>query len=314
MGKEYDLLTVGFPMVEIMRKDRGVRFEEPSIFLGPYPSADTCILLDVAAHLGLKCCLLGVTGDDAFSNVVLDRLKKDGVDISRMIVAPGEFTTAVFVRYEPDGRREYLSCPYGYANRKFGKHCIDADAIKKARAIHFSGEIILMCSQGEEREALLNMLSLIPDDVVVTLDPNYAEYDDERAKELFAPFIERANIILPSEVEAKNMMRLSSDDEACKELAQQGKTVALKCGSKGCVIYKGDQVVSVPAYKVEEVDPTGCGDSFCAGFITGTLEGKTLLEIGRLANAAGALQATKFGPMEGAMPREIVDDLILSHM
>ena len=61
--KGYDILTVGFPMVEIMRKERGVPFEEPGDFTGPYPSGDTCILLDVAARLGKKCCFLGVTGD-----------------------------------------------------------------------------------------------------------------------------------------------------------------------------------------------------------------------------------------------------------
>ena len=41
---KYDLLTVGFPIVEIMRKERGVSFEEPADFTGPYPSGDTCIV------------------------------------------------------------------------------------------------------------------------------------------------------------------------------------------------------------------------------------------------------------------------------
>ena len=49
---KYDLLTVGFPIVEIMRKERGVSFEEPADFTGPYPSGDTCIVLDVASRLG----------------------------------------------------------------------------------------------------------------------------------------------------------------------------------------------------------------------------------------------------------------------
>lgn len=30
---EYDLVTVGFPMVEIMRKERGVRFDEIGDFI-----------------------------------------------------------------------------------------------------------------------------------------------------------------------------------------------------------------------------------------------------------------------------------------
>ena len=38
---KYDILTVGFPMVEIMRKERNVPFDVPADFTGPYPSADT---------------------------------------------------------------------------------------------------------------------------------------------------------------------------------------------------------------------------------------------------------------------------------
>ena len=81
---KYDILTVGFPMVEIMRKERNVPFDVPADFTGPYPSADTCIMLDVAARLGRSCCMLGVTGDDTFADVVTNRLSRDGVDISHM--------------------------------------------------------------------------------------------------------------------------------------------------------------------------------------------------------------------------------------
>lgn len=49
---KYDILTVGFPMVEIMRKERNVPFDVPADFTGPYPSADTCIMANNApGHL-----------------------------------------------------------------------------------------------------------------------------------------------------------------------------------------------------------------------------------------------------------------------
>ena len=89
---KYDILTVGFPMVEIMRKERNVPFDVPADFTGPYPSADTCIMLDVAARLGRSCCMLGVTGDDTFADVVTNRLSRDGVDISHMTRLAGKGT------------------------------------------------------------------------------------------------------------------------------------------------------------------------------------------------------------------------------
>jgi sugar/nucleoside kinase (ribokinase family) len=39
----------------------------------------------------------------------------------------------------------------------------------------------------------------------------------------------------------------------------------------------------VPAFRVREVDPTGAGDCFDAGFLCGLLEGRSLQECARLA-------------------------------
>ena len=105
---KYGLLTTGFPMVEMVRRQRGVPFTQVGDFSGPYPSGDTCIMIDVAARLGIKCCYLGKVGDDNFGKVVLDRLKADGVDIGFVREAKNHFTPVIFVRYDLDGTREYL--------------------------------------------------------------------------------------------------------------------------------------------------------------------------------------------------------------
>jgi sugar/nucleoside kinase (ribokinase family) len=69
-------------------------------------------------------------------------------------------------------------------------------------------------------------------------------------------------------------------------------------------------VIDIPAYQVVEVDPTGAGDCFDAGFLCGLLEGRPLEECGKIAAAAGALNASAFGPMEGKISKETVWELI----
>jgi sugar/nucleoside kinase (ribokinase family) len=97
-------------------------------------------------------------------------------------------------------------------------------------------------------------------------------------------------------------------DAACRALLDLGpQVVALKRGAEGCAVYTKDGRTDVPAYRVDAVDPTGAGDCFDAGFVVGLLEGLPLEEVGRLANAAGALGATRKGPMEGAFPRDVVE-------
>ena len=105
----------------------------------------------------------------------------------------------------------------------------------------------------------------------------------------------------------------STDDEGCKQWASEGKIVVLKNGDAGCRIFSGDEIIDVPSFQVEEVDPTGAGDTFCGAFLTGLIEGKSLAECGRFANAAGAMSVRKQGPMEGAPSRDELDAFLKEH-
>ena len=66
----------------------------------------------------------------------------------------------------------------------------------------------------------------------------------------------------------------------------------------------------MPVYPVKEVDPTGAGDSFDAGFLCGLLENRPMAECLKVAAAAGALNAASFGPMEGNISVRSVRDLM----
>ena len=58
---------------------------------------------------------------------------------------------------------------------------------------------------------------------------------------------------------------------------------------------------------MDEVDPTGAGDCFDAGFIGGILEGMPIREAAQLGNACGALAVSAKGPMAGAKSRAAVE-------
>ena len=60
---------------------------------------------------------------------------------------------------------------------------------------------------------------------------------------------------------------------------------------------------------MEEKDPTGAGDCYCAGFVAGLVRNMDLEDAARVANAVGALAVTKKGPMEGAPTLEDIRDM-----
>jgi len=71
--------------------------------------------------------------------------------------------------------------------------------------------------------------------------------------------------------------------------------------------FQNDECLDIPGYAVDEIDPTGAGDCFSAGFIAGLEAGWPLEKAGRFANATGALAVTQMGPMEGAPTRSQVE-------
>jgi sugar/nucleoside kinase (ribokinase family) len=109
---------------------------------------------------------------------------------------------------------------------------------------------------------------------------------------------------------------------ACETLARKGAgLILITLGPMGLVAGWGENLLRVPVFEVDSVDPTGAGDAFCAGVIDSLLDhpdllkdirdfsvedAKTLLLNG---SAAGAACVTSTGATT-AVTRENVDSLM----
>ncbi len=65
--------------------------------------------------------------------------------------------------------------------------------------------------------------------------------------------------------------------------------VAYTHGSRGCTVFWEGRSERVPAYKANEVDPTGAGDVFATAFFLKLRETKNPVEAARFGNAAAAV-------------------------
>ncbi len=81
--------------------------------------------------------------------------------------------------------------------------------------------------------------------------------------------------------------------------------VCVTCGERGCSILKDGQYMQVPGFHVEIADTVGAGDAFAAGIVHGLSQGWNVQQIGRFANAAGAVVASKVG----AIPEWSMDEV-----
>ena len=305
-----EVISVGNMLVEVMRESLDQPLDHPGTFAGPFPSGDAPIYIDTVARLGHSAGFVGCVGDDDFGRCLLGRFERDRVDSSQVRILPDHSTGVAFVAYFGDGSRKFLFHWRHAAAGQLAPEHIDPAYFSQARWLHLTGCNLAVCESA--RQACYKALECLPRDARLSFDPNIRPevLSVEEIQEICRPVLERADVFLPSATEAMLFTGAGSDEDGCRQLAAEGKLVILKEGARGCRIYSRDEDLAIPAYRLEEVDPTGAGDSFCAGITVALLEGMDLASAGRFANAVGGLAITRKGPMEGSPTREQVAALM----
>ena len=97
-----------------------------------------------------------------------------------------------------------------------------------------------------------------------------------------ADALPHADYLLPNDEQVLGFTGASSLAEGARALVEQGVgCVAVTQGSKGALVVTADEMIEVPAYDVDVVDTTGCGDAFSAGFLRGLSLGLDLRRVRR---------------------------------
>lgn len=304
------VLSMGNMLVEIMRPQLDAPLDRPGAFEGPFPSGDTVIYIGQVARLGLPASYIGAVGADDFGDCQLRRLEADGVDCSPVRVLPEYSTGVAFNARFSDGGRRFLFHWRHAAAGQLAPEYVDTASLADVSWLHLSGCNLAICESA--RAACLCAMEGLSAGAQLSFDPNIRPevLSVAEIRELCQPVIERADLILPSAGEAAMLTGAADDESGCRLWAGQGKLVALKQGEAGCVLFRGDERLHVPAFPADEVDATGAGDSFAAALTVALLEGMPLERAGRFANAVGALAVTRIGPMEGSPTRAEVEAFI----
>jgi ribokinase len=113
--------------------------------------------------------------------------------------------------------------------------------------------------------------------------------------------------VIPNKTEAEMLSGIKvSDLETAKQaadiIAAKGvDKVVITLGSKGALIKDGDVYSFIPADKVEAVDTTAAGDTFCGAFCVGISEGLSIEDAVKMATKAAGITVTREGA-QAAIP------------
>ncbi|MFG3442127.1 carbohydrate kinase family protein [Nonomuraea sp. NPDC047897] len=243
--------------------------------------------------LGNDVVTMGAVGDDELGDFLVAVLARRGVDVSRLARRPGEQTAASILPIRPDGGRPSFHVPG--ANLGVTLADLHVETLRAARAVHLGGVDVTF---GLGEPAFFGLLDELREDgVVVTMDL-LSELPDLLG--MARAFLPHVDYVLPNESQARHMT--GEDDvraAALALLAEGPRGVLVTLGAQGSLVATGTGVEHVPALKVEVADTTGCGDAYCAGFLTGLLHGRDAPAAARWGTAAAARVATGLGSDAG---------------
>ncbi len=252
-----------------------------------------------AAKLGLKCLAVGAVGDDEKADFVIATLQKFGIDASAMQRLKGIPTSATILNVRPNGDRPALHVRG--ASDHFDVAPETYDQVFDAPIVHLGGTGLLKKLDGAPSRILLQEAKKRGRTVTFDLIAASAE-----TIENVAPLLPFIDYFMPSIEEAKDMSGQGSPEDCARFYLDKGATCCVfTLGAEGAFYAHQDGTrLKVPAYDINVVDTTGCGDAFDAGFITALHRKMDPEQSVRFAQAAAALVATGLGSDAGIVSFE----------
>jgi len=251
------------------------------VIQGGGPVATALVAL---ARWGVSCVLAGVVGDDLFGGMIRDSLAEEGVETREVMTRKGAGSQLAFIVAEPGkGRRTiFWHRPTGPPLRPDE---IDCRLIRSAKVFHTDG-LFPEASLAGARAARAAGVAVV--------------VDAGTLRDGILGLARVSDYFIASETFSRALVGNDRPLDACRKLAELGpRLTGVTLGERGYVALAEGTLIERPAYKVEAVDTTGCGDVFHGAFIYGLLQGWDVEKCLDFAAWAAAMVSLRLGGRGG---------------
>lgn len=246
------------------------------------------------AALGSKTAFFGKVSDDPLGDIYRHDIRAKGVafDTAPLKGRPPTARSMIFVT--PDGERSMNT--YLGACVELGPEDVEEDKAKGAKVTYFEG---YLWDPPRAKEAIRKTADFAHEagrEVAMTLSDPFCV---DRWRDEFLELMRsgRVDIVFANEHELKSLYQTASFDTALKAVREDCRLAAITRSEQGSIVVSREEMVSVDAFKVDEVvDTTGAGDLYAAGFLHGYTNGRGLADCARLGAFAAGLVIQQIGP------------------
>jgi sulfofructose kinase len=254
-----------------------------------------------AATAAFAICALGGTasywgrvGDDAAGDKALRILAERGVDCAGVARIEGGRTIRAIVLVDSKGERGIVS----------DRQSLPADPSVLPLAFPKDTVVVLADSRWPAGAELA--LERARDAGIVTvLDA------DGGSRSETARLVAKTDHVVFSSEGLRDFAGEGAPEVLLRHLAiRPSQVFAVTCGAAGSYWLLNGEVIRVPAFSVDAIDTTGCGDVFHGVYALGLCEGRPPLDAAKFATAAAALKAANGRGWDGMASRKAVTKLL----
>lgn len=235
-----------------------------------------------AARLGGDVTFICKVGRDLFGDNAIKGYEADGIDTSHVLRSDKPSGVALIL---VDGYGENVISVAPGANGD-----LTPDDIESVRDVIESADYVILQLEIPVESTLAAARIAHKAGACVILNPAPAAILPD---ELFR----YVSIITPNQTEMSLLTGIEDDVPAMvARLSSMGvETVVMTRGSKGCALYCNGTNEMIPALKVNAIDATAAGDTFCGALCVGLSEGLSLKDAALFATKASSITVQRMG-------------------
>jgi sugar/nucleoside kinase (ribokinase family) len=239
------------------------------------------------ARLGDTVSFAGKVGADAWGDLVLERLRGLGIDLTYVMRDPS-IKTGMTVSITSSRDRALIT--YLGSIAELRESDVKDSWLAGCRHLHVSSFYL----QRGLRPGLKSLLARAHRSGLSTsIDPGFDP--SGRWERDILDALAEVDYFFPNEIELQEIAGTGDPRDALRALDNGRTNTIAKLGAAGCMILIDGKPVRIPAFSIQPVDTTGAGDSFNAGFLHARLGGGDLIQSARFAAACGALSTQGLG-------------------
>jgi 2-dehydro-3-deoxygluconokinase len=301
-GPGFDVVTFGETMVLFAPGERDRLEFAPAYHVSIGGAESNCAI--GLARLAHSVCWVSRVGSDPFGSRVLKTLRGECVDVTRVDVSANEPTGIMFKEPGPGNSSRIF-----YYRRNSAAAALRAESFESLKTKYLFVTGITPALSDSNRALTFELVHRFrAAGAKVVFDPNmrFRLWNADQARPVFLDLAKKCDILIPSLTEAEILTGFTKHehDSMLDGLRSLGPSqVILKAGDKGAWYADGEKRGFCPCFPVTEIDPVGAGDAFCAGLISGLLDGCSLPEAVTRGAALGAFCVSTFGDYQGLPDR-----------